>query len=396
MRVLISVLPGLGHFHPMVPLCRALVDAGHEVVVAVPSRFVPVVERTRLPAQAVGPNWLEEDADALFPGFTAGDGRAQMSAFAELPTLGLVEDLVRLARSFRPDLVLHDHVELSGWLAAELVGIPNVPFAMTARALDPAMLGLIAGDRIAELLAHFGLPPDPDLVRPSRWLYLDSIPPSFASAVFPPGPTVQPLRYSTEDRSGDEQLPAWFAPLGERRLVHVTLGSVFNRTEGLMQTLVAGAAQLDVDVVVTTGRNVDPASLGRLPEHVRAARYIPQSELLPRCDAVVCHGGFNTVFAALSVGVPVVVVPLSADQPLNAYLCASSGLGRSCTTELPEGAFFPVARPQDVTPEQVTDALSSVLLEDSYRQAASRMQREIALQPPVERGVELMEQLVTA
>lgn len=301
-----------------------------------------------------------------------------------------------LTTAFGADLVLHDHFDFSGWLAAELVGVPNVPFAMTVRVLDPAMLGMLVSDRIAELLGHFGLPPDPELLRPTRWLYLDSIPPSFASAIFPPGPTVQPLRYSTEDRSGDERAPEWLTERGERQLVYVTLGSVFNQSEGLMRTLISGAAELDVDVVVTTGRNVDPATLGILPANVRAARYIPQTQLLPACAAVACHGGFNTVYGALSVGTPVVVVPLSADQPLNAYLCDSAGLGRSCTTTLPEGSLFPVARPQELSPQQVTSALSSVLLESSYREAAARVQSEIARQPPVELGVERMERLVAA
>jgi MGT family glycosyltransferase len=392
-RVLVSVVPGLGHLHPMVPLCRALVDAGHEVRVAVPRRFAPVVERAGLRADVVRPDWLEEEAEAFHPAFARGVSE-QMRAFARAPREGLVEDLVGLGGAWGTDVVLHDHTEFGGWVAAELLGVPNVPYAMTARVLDPAMLGRIAAEPVHELLAHAGLPPDPDLVRPSRWLYLDSIPPSFAGAVFPPGPSVRPVRYCTEDRSGDEVLPTWVDDLGGRPLVYVTLGTVFNRTPGLLRTLVAGAASLDVDVVVTTGRTVDPASLGPLPCNVRAERYVPQVELLPRCDVVVCHGGFNTVFGALGLGRPVVLVPLSADQPFNAYLCQANGLGVSCTSGVPEGELLPAASPDAVTPEQVAAAVGEVLRAPSYRAAAGRVRDEIQAQPPVEHGVRLLEELV--
>lgn len=394
MRVLVSTVPGLGHFHPMVPLCRALVAAGHDVLVAAPQRFLPVVARCGLDGTAVRPDWLEEDADATFPGFRSGGPRFQLETFTRPPELGLVDDLVQRGRTWRADVVLHDHTEVGGWLAAELLGVPNVPYAMTVRLLDPGVIDMATGPRLDELLERFGLPPDPDRARPTRWLYLDSIPPSFAGMLFPPGPSVRSIRYETEDRSGEEQVPGWLDTRGDRPLVYVTLGTVFNQASGLLRTLVLGAADLDVDVLVTTGRNVDPSSLGSLPAQVRVERYVPQRELLPRCDAVVCHGGFNTVFGALSVGVPVVTVPLSADQPLNASLCELSGLGRSITTELMENELFAVARPEDVTPGQVTQALHAVLTEPSYRQAAGRLQQEIEGQAGVDQAVPLLEQLV--
>lgn len=393
MRVLVTTIPGLGHFHPMVPLARALVAAGHEVRVAGPESFSPFVSAARLEPVTAGPDWLESEADTFYPGFTQGSTTSQFAAFAEMPKRGLVADVVALAEAWGPDVVLHDHLEFSGWIGAELLGIPNVPFAMTVRALDEVMLSMMIPEQVGDLLAHFGLP-GLDQARPDRWLYLDSIPPSFCGMFFPPGETVHSIRYCTDDRTGQETLPAWIEDLGDRPLVYVTLGTIFNRAPGTLAKLVEGAAGHDVDVVVTTGRNLDPMSLGPLPDNVRAERYVPQADLIPRCDAVVCHGGFNTVFGALAEGVPVVVVPLSADQPLNAFLCQSTGLGVSCTTEQPEGSMFPLARPDALVPSEISKALEKILHDASYANAARQMQQEIAAQPGVEHGVALMEQLV--
>lgn len=360
---------------------------------AVPAKFAPVVERTGLRATVVRPDWIEEEAEDFHPGFMSGLSE-QMQAFAQAPREGLVDDLVEFGRRWGADMILHDHTEFGGWIAGELLGVPHVPYAMTARVMDPAMLKVLTGELMHELLAHFGLPPDPELVRASRWLYLDSIPPTYSGAIFSPPQSVRGVRYCTEDRSGHETLPAWVHDLGERPLIYVTLGTVFNRTPGLLRVLVDGAAAVDANVIVTTGRNVDPAVLGPLPANVQAERYIPQVELLPRCQVVVCHGGFNTVFGALSAGCPVVLVPLSADQPFNAYLCQTNGLGISCTTGVPAGGLFPAAQADTISATQVTEAILKVLSEPSYPTAARRMRDEMQAQPPVEHGVRLLEELV--
>ena len=52
---------------------------------------------------------------------------------------------------------------------------------------------------------------------------------------------------------------------------------------------------------------------------------VPLLALMPRLDAVVCHGGLNTVYEALAHGVPLVVAPIRWDQPFNARRVASAG-----------------------------------------------------------------------
>ena len=60
---------------------------------------------------------------------------------------------------------------------------------------------------------------------------------------------------------------------------------------------------------------------------MRVEQFVPQHEVLGHCDAVVCHGGSGTLIAALSLGVPVVVLPMGADQPDNADRCEELGVG---------------------------------------------------------------------
>lgn len=44
MRVLFTSTPGYGHFHPLVPIARALAAVGHAVAFACPTSFVATIE----------------------------------------------------------------------------------------------------------------------------------------------------------------------------------------------------------------------------------------------------------------------------------------------------------------------------------------------------------------
>ena len=93
-----------------------------------------------------------------------------------------------------------------------------------------------------------------------------------------------------------------------------SLGTVFNKTPGVLEAIVDALAEEAVNVIVAIGRDEDPARFGPQPDHIRLEPYVPQPLLLAHCDAFVTHGGFNSVKEALGEGVPMVVVPISADS----------------------------------------------------------------------------------
>ncbi len=90
--------------------------------------------------------------------------------------------------------------------------------------------------------------------------------------------------------------------------------------------------------------------------------------MLPHCAAVVSHGGSGSVLGALAHGLPQVLIAMGADQPLNAARCAELGLALTLD-------------PVSATPDDVRAAVTAVLDEPSYRQAAERMRDEIRSLP---------------
>lgn len=393
-RVLTTTTPSKSSVQSIFPLCRALQDAGHEVLVAMAPNYTPWVRQAGLDAVGAGPEWDHAVCDEYVPGWTTKSPKAYMATTAEVAGWGVVEDVLPLAESWGPDVILHVHHDLAGWIVAERLGIPNVPFAMTLRWLDPGLLRMFAGPQVEALIEKYGLAPDPDLVRPSQWLYLDTSPRALTSGFFPEPPNVHHIRYTSDDTEGDPSLPAWIDGLGDRLLVYVTMGTIFNRVGNLLRTLTQGAAQLDVEVLVTPSSNFPVAELGDLPPNVHVEGYVPHSALIPRCAAVVCHASSSNVFGALADGVPLVLAPVSSDQPASAFFCDQKGFAVSCASKVVPGEVFPTSDLDALTPEKVAEALDKVLSTPSYREAVQGAAESIRNDPPVTHAVSLMERLV--
>lgn len=421
MRILCTTHPGAGHLHPLVPLARALAARGHEVAVATAASFAPTVEATGLRAMPAGVDWLQSDAEAVMPGFLHAEGPEQIRLFARLATQGMVDDLLRIGRDWSPDLILRDAYEFAGWVAAERLGIPSATYAVGMRLPGP-ILRMWTGDLLARLPVAHGLPEDRDLERMFRGLYLNFVPDSFEmqatdvigavlksrsaegvtnrafaraiarTAVLPKTlPSSRRFQPPVFDRSGPEGRPSWLDGLDERPTVYATLGTVFNKMPRVLDTVVTALADEPLNLVVTVGRDGDDDRFGTVPSNVRIAHYIPQTEILSRCDAVVTHGGYNTLMSAYSHGLPVCCLPLAADQPINTRRAVRLGTGLSCANSSPPRSPFPVVDPATLTPGAVRDAVRRLLNEPTFRTAARRLQREMELLPGAAEAAEALE-----
>lgn len=65
-----------------------------------------------------------------------------------------------------------------------------------------------------------------------------------------------------------------------------------------------------------------------LPSGVRHFPYLPFSQILPRCAALIYPGGIGTMAQAIKAGIPHFIVPHGHDQPDNASRIERLGLGR--------------------------------------------------------------------
>ncbi|RKR88129.1 MGT family glycosyltransferase [Micromonospora pisi] len=389
MRILFSFVGGSGHLIPLVPIARAAEAAGHTVAFACSATMAPRVEahgftalatrRAPDPPSDTGPGATAERLP-LQPIDPARIDREVRENFAVRAARERSARMVDLIPDWRPDLLVFDEADFGGMIAAEHLGLPYATVLVLAAGslVRPALVA----EPLDELRAGYGLPPDPEFTMPGRHLVLSPFPPSFRDPDFPLPATAHSLRSVTPPATGDRDPAQWWHP-GSRPNVYLTLGTEFNVESGdLFPRLINGLRELDVNLLVTVGHQIDPAEFGPQPEHVRIERYVDQGLVLPHCDLVVSHGGSGSVMGALVHGLPMVLAPMGADQPANAARCAALGVGR-------------VLEALTVTPQDAAVTVAEVLADPGYRQAAGRLRNELAALPGPERAVPLLEQIAT-
>ncbi len=382
MRVLFTFAGGAGHFNPLVPIARAALVAGHVVAFVGRPRMVAAIETAGFTAFAIGVDGDGEPARLPLQELDAErEDRVLRDGFAGSMARERAEGILNRCATWRPDLIVCDETDFGAMVAAERLGLPYASVLVIAAGsfVRPELIA----PRLHELRAAHGLPPDPELTMLHRHLVLSPGPPSFRDPAFPLPATAHPIRPVVDVPPDNDGVPAWIARLPGRPTVYFTLGTEFNLESGdLFSRVLEGLSELDINLVVTVGRGIDPAEFGRQPEHVHIARYIPQALLLPHCAAVVSHAGSGSVAGALSYGLPMVLIPIGADQPSNAARCAELGLAR-------------VLDAVRATPEEVRSAVSTVLAEPTYQRAADQMAAEAAALPAPGYAVKLLEQLPT-
>lgn len=362
MRVLFSCTPGEGHYAPLLPLAHAFRERGDRVAFATAER---TCARARLEGFEGLPAGLEVDElEARF-----GHRRAQLAAlppterrrfgfgwrFAALDAPAKLDALLAAARAWRPDLIVHEPADLAAPAVAAALGLPSVHHAF-GRAIPQASLDESA-EALAELWARAGAPVEPNGGL-YRGPYVDICPPSLRGDGPPPGTDVRPLR------AGE---PVRAASRSDRPLVYVTLGTALEEPD-LLRLLLDGLADVDCDVLMTVGPHGDPDALAPWPANATVERYLPQADVLPRCTAVVAHGGSGSTLGALAHGLPLLLVPQAADQFENSTACRDAGAGITLM-------------PGEQTAAAVRESVTRLLSKESYRRRAEAIAAEIAAMP---------------
>ena len=270
---------------------------------------------------------------------------------------------------FHPDLLAVDQHAVAGALAAHRHDLPWASLAPTTMELSrPYRNGLPKveawiGEQLATMWTRAGLPglPPHDL-RFSPHLLI-----AFTGAALvgdPGAPTrTELVGPALATRAPDPDFPFDRLEPG-RRLVLVTMGTLSmdiarSFYDRMIEALRPFGERVQAIVVAPDGTVPDP------PAHVLVRSRVPVLDLMPRLDAVVGHGGLNTVCEALVHGVPLVLAPIKGDQPINAARVAAVGAGRR-------------VRFASVRPAQLREDLLAVLDDPSYRAAAHRVRDSFA------------------
>ncbi len=194
-----------------------------------------------------------------------------------------------------------------------------------------------------------------------------------------PSPFPTTVRFKDPGTALGRPLPDWWDG-SEAPLVYMTFGTVLGHmsmASDVYRTAMNAVRGLDVRVLLTVGRRFDRSSLGPIPANVHVEAWVEQPDVLGQAELVVCHGGSGTAFGALAAGVPVVVVPLFADQFENGRRIADRGAGLVVEAKESTGAPRRSGIGEQDAP-RITAGITSVLATSSYRRSARRIAAEMA------------------
>jgi MGT family glycosyltransferase len=353
------VPPFVGHVVGACTIARELSRRGHTVAwVAASSvrRLLPEGDRVFLAGGISQGALAEVEGSAGSQIDAAGFWLALMPMAREM--LPAVETAIA---EFAPAVLVVDQHAFAGALAARRQDLPWVTLAPTGQPLAP-FIQLVPQieewleANAAELQKQVGLEPISHLER-SPFLALLLTTPDFVSPRGGPpdgfrliGPLVDESRVE-----GGSDFP-WDQLRDQRRLL-VSLGSVsFLQSQRFFVKLIEAFAAEPLQVIVRA-----PQELGLdFPDNFIARPWLPQLQLLPQVDAMISHGGANSIREALWFGLPLVVTPMAYDQTIWAIIVSETGVGLSETFSRS-------------TPTKLRTAVYEVLDNPSYRLAAGRI-----------------------
>jgi MGT family glycosyltransferase len=317
-----------------------------------------------------------------------------------------VEDRLReIIGELRPDVIVEDNVV--SFAALPACGTPWIRIASCnpAELRDPDVPPVFSGyptvDRAgwdaywdefarthSDIHAEFdafcrerGAPPLPPLefihasTHANLYLYPDEV--DYARAR--PLDSWQNLQASVRATDEPWELPDHLAAQ-EGPLVYLSLGSLGSGDVELMQALIDSLAPTRHRVIVSMGPQRDQLTLA---DNMTGAEFLPQTSILPHVDAVITHGGNNTVTEALSFGKPMVALPLFWDQYDNAQRLDETGFGIRLDT-------------YGHAPEELTGALDRLLADAELHQRLAVVARRLQAAPGTVTAADAIERVAGA
>jgi len=401
-----------GHLNPMTVLGRELRRRGHRTVVVTPLDGKEQVLRSEL-----------EFLPLATTEFPEGEWNRATARMGELSGMrasrfvghwlgrfarGILRSLPEIAAKERFDGLVMDQVCLGTESACAAINLPmavaccalplhaesRVPYQIFSWPYRPA-LPFRLRNQLGLLLAYStGWPVTAELVRYRlkhrlpylRFNHMSEMPPSLVQVAQLPASFDFPRRHLPnhfhytgpwlKQESGSSGDFPWDR-LDGRPLIYASMGTLQNRSPHVFRIIAEACSALEIQLVIALGRSGASVSK-QFTGNPIVVDDAPQLALLRRASLVITHGGLNTTLESLSCGLPLIVVPVTNDQPGIAARTAYLGVGE----------FIPV---QKLTVIALRQMVERVLTAPSYRERAASIAEKLQCLNGPARAADLIE-----
>ena len=105
------------------------------------------------------------------------------------------------------------------------------------------------------------------------------------------------------------------------------MGTVNNDMLPFYKNCISAFKETDYQVIMSVGDKVSIKDFGKLPENISVFPQVDQIAVLQKADAFISHAGMNSVSESLYFGVPLVLLPQTAEQKGVAQRVSDLGAG---------------------------------------------------------------------
>lgn len=239
----------------------------------------------------------------------------------------MFEAVNKVIEDFNPDVVINDCITFAGGICAYKKGIPYVtttpvPPDLGATALNSPKIWEWQQKLMFDLQKHLGVYTN-DLIFHSKELNIVFTSQHFAAIEEPE----HHMAFVGPVEGRPNRVAFDWAKLDERTgpKIFVSLGTLLEdiRKE-FFERLIIAFKDEPITIVAAT----KPEIIRQWPDNFMVQSFVPQTALMKKMDAVICHGGFNTVNDAILNELPLLVTPIAYDHFHTAALVEKAGCGK--------------------------------------------------------------------
>ncbi|MGB1207484.1 MAG: macrolide family glycosyltransferase [Chitinophagales bacterium] len=331
-KVVFCNVPAHGHVNPTLAIVKELVNRGEEVIYYTSEEFKEKIERTGASFRSYAAPLTADTAEMTKNGF---DMAYMLMAYNEQ----IVEPLMAEIKEIAPDYIMHDALCVWANICSQKLNIPaisSIPFLIVntksvimspLRLLFPTVGMMLSG--FGSLMKYFyhcrkiqkkyginvytllfeagnyqelNISYTSDKIQPTHAMLNDSfkfvgitLPPASKNAVFP---------YERDET---------------KKMIYISMGTVMSvRMEEFYEMCFDAFRSENVQVVLSAGKQTNLDDLKNIPDNFIVKNFVPQLDILQHTDVFISHGGMNSIKESFYYGVPIITIPQSFEQSINA------------------------------------------------------------------------------
>ncbi len=363
-KIVFFCIPAHGHTNPTLSVVRELVSRGHQV-------WYYSYNMMREKIESAGATFVSCDnydmEQRLSPKDTVRVGKdlAFSTKILVDTTLALDDKVCQEMSELKPDCIVADSMALWGKAVARKLGIPFVSstttFAFNQHSAKVMKQGI--GDLVKMIFSI------PKTTKQIKRLQSKGYPVKNILDIIGNDDNTHTIVYtSTEFQPCSETFSDKYAFVGplirpatikvekkKDKLIYISMGTVNNDMMALYKRCLSALADTDYQVIMSVGNLVSIEEFGVLPENISVFTHVDQIAVLQQADVFVSHCGMNSVSESLYFGVPLIMLPQTAEQDGVAERVYQLGAG---------------IKLDNSDASSILGAINKIFADDTYRQKA--------------------------